>query len=100
MLYLKGALSSGYARYDVALCLISMTEPVGGGINEMQSHGEADSPRAYSVNVAASPSVGRELLRITPTPTHQRSDIARRKLQTLDRKACWIKGTHTDRMRV
>jgi len=59
MLYLNGALSSGYARYDVALCLISMTDPVGGGINETQSHGEADSPRAYSVNVAAGPSVVR-----------------------------------------
>jgi hypothetical protein len=67
MLYLKGALSSGFARYDVALCLISMTEPVGGGINETQSHGEADSPRACSVKVAARPNVVRELLRITPT---------------------------------
>jgi len=75
MQYLNGALSSGYARYGVALCLISMTEQVGGGINETQSHGEADSPRAYSGNVAARPSVVRELLRITPT-THQRSDIA------------------------
>jgi hypothetical protein len=27
-----------------ALCLISMTQPVGGGINETPSHGEADQP--------------------------------------------------------
>lgn len=59
MLYLNGALSSGYARYDVALCLISMSGPVDFGIGETQSHGDADCPRAYSVNVAASPSVVR-----------------------------------------
>jgi len=46
MLYLNGTLSSGYGRYDVALCLVLMTDPVAGGINETQSDGEADSPRA------------------------------------------------------
>jgi hypothetical protein len=58
------------------LCaFFSMTDPVGGGINETQSDGEADSPLAYSVNVATRPNVVRELLHITPA-TYQRSDVA------------------------